>query len=246
VTIGHGVMHTVTSAPRGFAFRRFLPLLALAAGAAAFMVLGGDRYLSFSALAEHREFLVKWIARIGAAAPFCFIAVYAALTALSIPGATLLSVAAGLPFGTWCGTLYAVTGATFGATVVFAAARAGFGNVAERAGPWIKRLEAGFRANAFNYLLVLRLIPLFPFWLVNLAAALTGVGFATYVAGTFIGIIPGCFLFVSLGRAFGDVIGAGGSPDLNVMLRPGVLLPIGGLAVLALMPIAFKRYRSRQ
>src|SRR5579884_1272827 len=228
MTSGDEVAPTASTASRECALRRFLPLLALSAGAAAFLVLGGNRYLSFSALAEHRELLVRWIAQVGAAAPFCFIAVYAALTALSIPGATLLSVAAGLLFGTWCGTLYAVTGATLGATVVFAAARAGFGNIALRAGPRIKRLEAGFNANAFSYLLVLRLMPLFPFWLVNLAAALTGVELVTYIAGTFIGIIPGCFLFVSLGKAFEDVIAAGRAPDLNVMLRPGVLAPIGG------------------
>jgi len=225
--------------------RRFLPLLMLAVGGAVFLLLGGERYLSFSALAEHRQSLAGWIARAGAAAPFCFIAVYAGLTALSIPGAVLLSVAAGVLFGTWAGTLYAVTGATLGATAVFAAARAGFGNAAERAGAWVGRLEAGFRANAFNYLLVLRLVPLFPFCLVNLVAALTRINLGTYVAGTFLGIIPGCFLFVTLGTTFGDLIGTGGSPDLDVMLHPRFLAALAGLAVLALMPVAFK-HRLRQ
>jgi uncharacterized membrane protein YdjX (TVP38/TMEM64 family) len=226
--------------PRMVSLRRFLPLLMLAIGGALFLLLGGERYLSFSALAEHRQSLVGWIARAGAAAPICFIAVYAGLTALSIPGAVLLSVAAGVLFGTWAGTLYAVTGATLGATAVFAAARAGFGNAAERAGAWAGRLEAGFRANAFNYLLVLRLVPLFPFCLVNLVAALTRINLGTYVAGTFLGIIPGCFLFVTLGTAFGDLIGTAGSPDLDVMLHPRLLAALAGLAVLALMPVAFK------
>jgi uncharacterized membrane protein YdjX (TVP38/TMEM64 family) len=225
-------------------FRRFLPLVMLAVGGAMFLLLGGERYLSFSALAEHRQSLAGWIARAGAAAPFCFIAVYAGLTALSIPGAVLLSVAAGVLFGTWAGTLYAVTGATLGATAVFAAARAGFGNAAERAGAWAGRLEAGFRANAFNYLLVLRLVPLFPFCLVNLVAALTRINLGTYVAGTFLGIIPGCFVFVTLGATFGDLIGKEGPPDLNVMLHPRFLAALAGLAVLALMPVAF-RHRLR-
>lgn len=236
-------MHAGRTGRRGAPLWRFLPLLMLAAGGTVFLLLGGDRYLSVSALAEHREFLIDWVARAGIAAPLFFIAVYAGLTALSIPGAALLSVAAGVLFGSSAGTLYAVTGATLGATAVFAAARAGFGNAAERAGPWAGRLEAGFRANAFNYLLVLRLVPVFPFCLINLAAALTRVSLGTYVAGTFLGIIPGCFVFVSLGTAFGDFIGAKGSPDLDAMLHPGVLVAVGGLAVLALMPVAFKRSR---
>ncbi len=235
-----------TVAGRGLSLRRFVPLLILAAAGISFALLGGERYLTLSTLAQNRELLHDRVAALGAAAPFCFMASYAGLTALSIPGAALLSIAAGALFGLWSGTLYAVTGATIGATAVFAAARAGFGNVAQRAGPWAARLEAGFRADAFSYLLALRLVPLFPFWLVNLAAALTRVPFHTYVGATFFGIIPGCFVFVGVGGAIGDMIGAGEAPDPNAMFRSSVLLPIFGLAALALMPAICRRYRPRR
>lgn len=226
------------------ALRRLVPLLLLAIAGALFIRLGGSRYLTLSALADNRELLLARVAHAGPVGPLCFIVTYAGLTAMSVPGAVLLSVAAGALFGIWAGTLYAVTGATIGATALFAAARAGFGHIADRAGPWAARLEGGFRANAFSYLLVLRLVPLFPFWLVNLAAALTRISLRTYVAATFLGIIPGCFVFVSIGGAIDKIVAAGRAPNLNVIFKPSVLLPIFGLAVLALLPVAYKHYRT--
>jgi uncharacterized membrane protein YdjX (TVP38/TMEM64 family) len=220
-----------------------LPLLMLGAAAILFLALGGGHYLTFPALAENRQLLTQLAARSNVAAALCFIAVYAGLAALSIPGAAVLSIAAGMLFGIWLGTLYAVVGATLGATAIFAAARAGFGNITERAHSQVRRLEGGFRTDAFNYLLVLRLIPIFPFWLVNLVAALARVRFQTYVVGTFLGIIPGTFVFVSLGKGFGDIVAAGRSPDLGIVFRPSVLLPLCGLAALALMPMVYRRWR---
>jgi uncharacterized membrane protein YdjX (TVP38/TMEM64 family) len=114
--------------------RRFIPLLILAAAGIAFPLLGGGRYLTLVALADNREWLLDRVVRAGPAAPICFIAVYAGLTALSVPGAALMSVAAGALFGLWSGTLYSVTGASLGASAVVAAARAGFGNIADHAG----------------------------------------------------------------------------------------------------------------
>src|ERR1700686_1392841 len=134
--------------PRPVALRRFVPLGILVVAGLLFMALGGHRYLNFAAFAENREWLCAVVAQAGAKAALGFILCYAALVALSVPGAALLTIAGGFLFGPWLGTAYTVIGATSGATVVFLAARAGLAGLVARAGPWVRRLENGFRKNA--------------------------------------------------------------------------------------------------
>jgi len=221
--------------------RRLLPLAFLLAALVVAFALRLDRYLSFEQLAAHREWLLAEVARLGLVAPVLFVLVYAAATGLSIPGATILTLTGGFLFGTLAGTAIVVIGATLGAAIVFLVARTAFGDALRaRAGPFIRKLEDGFRANALNYLLVLRLVPLFPFWLVNLVPAFLGVRLSTFVVGTFIGIIPGAFVYASLGSGVGALIESGERPDLGIIFTPRVLLPLVGLAVLALLPVAYK------
>ena len=173
--------------------------------------------------------------------------VYAAVVALSVPGGAILTIAGGFLFGIVPGALYVLVGATAGATIVFLIARTALGDALRaRAGPRIRRMEEGFRRDALSYLLVLRLIPLFPFWLVNIVPAFLGVPLSTYVLGTFVGIIPGSLVFASVGNGLGAVFDAGGTPDLGVIFEPAVLLPIVGLAVLALLPVAYRKLRPRR
>jgi uncharacterized membrane protein YdjX (TVP38/TMEM64 family) len=223
--------------------RRLLPLALLLAAWIAFMLTGGYRYLTFSALAQHRDRLCGLVQQWGIVAGFIYILVYAALVALSVPGAAILTIASGFLFGTWIGGLFAVIGATLGATAIFLAVRAGLGGLAQRAGRLVGKLEAGFRADAFNYLLVLRLIPIFPFWLVNLVPALVGVGLPTYMLATFLGILPGTFVYASLGNGLGDLVE---EPDLAIIFKPSLLVPIVGLALLALLPVGYKHWRSKK
>jgi uncharacterized membrane protein YdjX (TVP38/TMEM64 family) len=232
-----------TSPSHVISARRLVPLGFLVAAGIAFIALGGQKYLTFATLAENRDWLCGLVARWGFAAALLYIAVYGTLIALSVPGAAVLTIAGGFFFGTWLGALCAIVGATLGATAVFLAARAGLGGLAQRAGPIVGKLEAGFRANAFNYLLVLRLVPIFPFWLVNLAPALVDVKLRTYILATFIGIIPGSFVYASLGNGLGSVVQ---EPDLGIVFRPSVLIPIVGLALLALIPVGYKRWRSKK
>jgi uncharacterized membrane protein YdjX (TVP38/TMEM64 family) len=206
------------------------------------MLAGGYHYLTFTALAENRDWLCSLVQRWGVAAAVLYIGVYGMLVALSVPGAAVLTIAGGFLFGTWLGALGAIIGATLGATGIFLAARSGLGGLAQRAGPLVGKLEAGFRADAFNYLLVLRLVPIFPFWLVNLVPALVGVRLLTYVLATFVGIIPGTFVYASLGNGLGSVIE---EPDLGIVFRPSVLVAIVGLALLALIPVGYKRWRDK-
>ncbi|MFQ5974287.1 MAG: TVP38/TMEM64 family protein, partial [Alphaproteobacteria bacterium] len=116
----------------------------------------------------------------------------------------------------------------------------------EQAGPLAEKMEAGFRENALNYMLVLRLIPVFPFWLVNLAPAFLGVSVRVFVIGTFVGIIPGTFVYASVGNGLGAVFDAGGAPDLGIIFEPEILLPIIGLALLALLPVIYKKIQARR
>ena len=201
--------------PRPLALRRFVPLGGLLLAGALFLAFGGRRYLSFAALAENREWLCAMATQGGPTAALAFILTYAGLVALSFPGAELLTIAGGFLFGRWLGTAYAVIGATAGATIMFLAARAGLAGLAARAGPWVRRFETGFRKDALSYLLVLRLVPLFPFWLVNLVAGAIGMRLWVYVLGTFIGIIPGAFVYASLGSGLGALVATGQRPGLS-------------------------------
>ncbi len=138
-----------------------------------------------------------------------FMGIYAASVALSLPGAGVLTLAGGFLFGWFLGGVAAIIAATAGAAIIFLIAKTSVGELlAARAGPWLERLRDGFQENAFSYLLFLRLVPIFPFWLVNLAPALLGVSFSTYVLATVIGIIPGSFAYAIAGKGLDSVIAA--------------------------------------
>ena len=219
--------------------------LAVAAVVLTLKLTGALDYLTFPALAENREWLVGRVDALGYAAPLIFILVYALSTALSLPTGLLLSTAGGFLFGTLWGGLFNVVGATLGATMIFLAARTVLGDALRaRAGPFLQKLEAGFRDNELSYMLVLRLVPLFPFWLVNLAPAFLGVRTSTFIGGTFVGIVPGAFVFASVGTGLGAILASGGTPDGSALLQPHVILPTVGLALLALIPVVMKRIRQ--
>jgi uncharacterized membrane protein YdjX (TVP38/TMEM64 family) len=226
---------------------RFLPLAILALAIAVALASGLPDYLSFEQLQQNRTRLLDFVDRHALLAPLLFMAVYAAVVALSIPGGAVLTITGGFLFGVALGTLYVVIAATLGASLIFLAAKTALGDsLRARAGPSLRRMEDGFRENALNYLLFLRLIPLFPFWLVNLVPAFLGVRLSTYVVATFLGIIPGTLVYASVGNGLGAVFDAGQSPDLGIIFRPAVILPILGLAVLAILPVAYRKIRGDQ
>ncbi len=231
------------SVPKGRPWRRFLPLILLALGLIAFFAFGLHDYLSFDKLHQHRETLVEFVAAHGVLAVILYLLCYATVIAFSLPGGAIMTIAGGFLFGTLAGTVYTVLAATVGASVLFLAARTALGDLLRaKAGPAVRKMEAGFRENALSYLLALRLIPVFPFWLVNLVPALLGVPFRVYLIGTFFGIIPGCFVYSSVGNGLGTVFAAGGRPDINLIFTPEIFIPIIGLALLALIPVAYKKY----
>ena len=224
---------------------RFLPLVLLAAAAAAFFALGLDQYLTFEALRENRALLADFVAVQGAFAVLLYIVIYVVSVALSVPGAAILTVTGGLLFGQWFGSLYVVVGATIGAMGIFLIARTVLGDaLRKRAGPALQKMEAGFQENALSYLLVLRLIPLFPFFLVNIVPAFLGVNLRTFVIGTFVGIAPGSFVLATVGAGLGSIFERNDNFSLQGVLTPEIIAALVGLAVLALMPVAYKKFRK--
>ncbi len=232
---------------RRFSVRRMWPLAVLALGAAAVFALGLDEYLTFEAMRGNRVALEAYVAAHAVAAPLVFMAVYAAAVAFSLPGGAAMSVAGGFLFGSMLGTGLVVAAATIGATAIFLTARSALGDALRaRAGAWLERLSSGFRENALSYLLTLRLIPLFPFFVVNLVPAFLGVPLRTYVVGTFVGIIPGSFVFTSVGAGLGSLfdMNAGGDFNVSGALTPEIVTALVGLAALALSPVAYKKLKT--
>lgn len=227
--------------------RKWVPLALLLAGLIAFFALGLHKYLRFEVLQENRAALLAWVTHHGFGAPVAYTVAYVALIAFSLPGGMVMTVAGGFLFGPVEGTILTVVGATSGATALFLVARSSLGEVLrERAGPGLKRMEAEFCENALSYLLVLRLVPLFPFWLVNLVPAFCGVTLRTFVIGTIVGIIPGTFVYTLVGNGLDAVLQAGGKPSLDIIFRPEVLLPLLGLALLALVPVVYRKVHQRR
>ncbi|MGY9006550.1 MAG: TVP38/TMEM64 family protein [Alphaproteobacteria bacterium] len=235
------------SAKPTFSLGRLVPLGVMAGALIAFFALDLNQYLNFGALKDHQETLSGFVASNAILAAALFIVIYAVSTAISLPGGAILTIAGGFLFGTLIGTAYVVIGATLGACGLFLAARTALGEpLRARAGPQLQRMEKGFRENAFSYLLFLRLIPIFPFWLVNLVPAFLGVPIGTYFIGTLIGIIPGSFVFASVGNGLGALFAAGKTPDLGIIFAPDILIPILGLGLLALVPGLYKRFKDKK
>lgn len=225
---------------------RMTPLVLMAAMVAAVLLSGAWRELSFENIRGHREDLQA----IAAARPWlslaAFALLYAAVTALSIPGALVLTLTGGFLFGAMRGSAAAILGATAGATVVFLIVRlAAQDSMARRLGPRMTRFREGFRRDAFAWLLSLRLAPIAPFWLVNLVAPVLGAPLRTFVTATFLGVIPTLGIYASVGAGLGRVFDRGEDPHLGLLLEPGVLLPLIGLALLSLVPVAWRLLRRR-
>ena len=224
---------------------RLWPVAITVAGVFIFLGLSWDDYLTFDTLREYRQILLQWTSENRIFAIALFIIGYAVVVAFSLPGAIWMTLGGGFVFGTVLATTIVVLAATLGAVVIFLITRYALADFFRaRTGSASKRIEAGFRENALSYLLFLRLVPVFPFWLVNLVPALLGVPIKTYAIGTFIGIIPGSTVFCSIGNGLGAVFDAGGTPDLKIIFQPKILGPMVALAILSLVPIVYKRIKS--
>jgi uncharacterized membrane protein YdjX (TVP38/TMEM64 family) len=225
---------------RGIALKLLIAALFIGA-LIAFFALGGQDYLSLDTIKRNRDALLAFTNAHYATALLIAFLVYAGATAFSVPGGLVLSLTMGFLFGRWVGTALVVVAATVGATLVFLAARYLFADAArKRMGTLGEKINAGFTQNAFSYMLFLRLVPLFPFFLVNLAPAFTTIPLRTFVLATAIGIVPATFVFVNLGQALGRI------DSLHGLVAPEVLGGLALLAVFALIPVIVQKMRSRR
>ncbi len=213
-------------------------VIGLAIGAFFYFDLG--RFLSLTALKENRDNLLAFTEANFAAAVGIFVVAYATVAGLSLPGAAILTLAGGFLFGAVFGTLFVNVGATTGATLAFLTARYLLRDTVEQKfGKWLGPFQEGFTKNAFSYLMTLRLIPLFPFFVVNLVSGLTRVNVGTYVAATALGIIPGSFVYAYAGRQLGTI------NSLKEIASPNVIGAFVLLGLLALVPIVYKRFVAK-
>lgn len=214
--------------------------LGFVAAIAAFFALDLGHYLSLDAVKANRAALLAFTAEHYVIALAVAFVGYAGAVAFSLPVATVMSLAIGFLFGRWVGTTLVVSAATVGATLVFLAARYLFADAARRRmGSLGERINAGFSANAFSYLLFLRLVPLFPFFLVNLAPAFTTIRVRTYALATFIGIIPGAFVYVNLGRTLSRI------ESTKELVGGETLVALALLGAFALIPVVLRRWKER-
>lgn len=227
-------------------WRRLIPAAVLLLGLALFLLFGLDRYFSFEMLSRHHAVLAAWVGEHAVLAAVLYVLAYALVVAFSLPVAILVTPVGGFLFGVTMGSLLSVVGATLGSIAVFLAARTAFYDLFHaRAGATLAKLEDGFRRDSFNYLLFLRLVPVFPFWLVNIVPALLGMKLWPYTLATVIGIIPGAIVYASVGAGLGIVIDRGEAPDLGIIFEWRILLPLLGLALLALAPVLYTHLRSK-
>ena len=225
--------------------RRLLPVAILLGGLAVFLLLGLERYFSYDLLYRHQATLTKWVAKHAFISAVAFVLAYAIVVAFSLPVAMVVTPVAGFLFGTWMGAGLSVIGATLGSIAVFLAARTAFRDLFRaRAGAALARLEAGFQRDDFSYLLFLRLVPVFPFWLINIVPALLGMRLGRYVLATMIGIVPAAIVYASVGAGLGAMIERGEPPNLGIIFEWRILLPLLGLAALSLLPVVYARLRK--
>ena len=210
-------------------------ILAIGVAVAAFFYFDLGRFLSLQALKDNRDDLLSFTETHATVAAALFVLAYVAVTGFSLPGAVILTLAGGFLFGFVWGTLFVNVGATTGATLAFLSSRYLLRDWVERKfGKWLSPVQQGFTNNAFSYLLTLRLIPLFPFFVVNLVSGLTRMNVGTYVVATALGIIPGSFVYAYAGRQLGTI------NSLKDIASPGVIGAFVLLGLLALVPSLYK------
>lgn len=230
--------------------KKYLPLIVLVVAVIAVFASGAGRYLSLESLRANEALLRGFVSDNLLLALLVFVLVYAAATAVSIPGAVFLTLAGGFLFGTLLGGSATVIGATIGAVLVFLVVRTSLGETlrarAEKSGGKLKSVMDGIGAGAFGYILTLRLIPLAPFWLVNVASALAHAPLRSYALATLIGIIPGTFIYSSIGAGIGKLLARGEEPNLKVIFEPYVFGPLLALGLMSLGVTLYQRYRARK
>ncbi len=222
---------------------RWWPILLIVAAAVALYTSGAQRFLSLDALSERQEQLRSLADEHRLAASFAFIAATSVFLMTSLPAEGLLTALGGLVFGTVLGTALSVAGTVAAAVLLFLAMRHALSGMAAYQGAFVERMRQRMQQDAVCYLLMLRLLPVLPFSLVSLLAVLAGMRLRPFTLATAAGAIPPTLIFASLGAGMRQVLDAHEHLQLSTFTSPGVLLPLAGLALLSLLPVAWRRWK---
>lgn len=227
-------------------FKRSLPVLVILILLGMALYFDLPHYLSWSSFQTYHDQIKVWSQTHLIQSVVAFMAVYTLSVAVSIPGAAILTLVGGFLYGLIWGTVIVVISATIGALLLFLAVKYFMGDWASKqAKGWVKKMQKGFAENALSYLLILRLIPLFPFWVVNIVPAILNIDIRVYTLTTFIGIIPGTLVFVALGNGVSHLFEIGQKPDFSIIFSPPILLPLIGLAILSFLPVIYQQFRRK-
>lgn len=229
---------------------RYAPIAVILAGLVFGYAMGWHDYFSLAFLAERRGDLNDYVAQHYLLALVAFFVIYVLAVAFSFPVASALTIFGGFLFGWLVAGATVAVAATLGASLLFLAARSAFGGfLTQRIGGRAAGLAAGFEKDAFSYLLVLRLAPVFPFFVMNIAPALFNISLRAYVAATFLGILPGTFAYAWLGQGIGSVLDAakqsGLAPSAADLVTPQITFAFAALALVAAIPTVVRKIRSR-
>lgn len=201
-------------------------------------------YLSFNTLKYYQSAIVNWASTHYFLSISIYMLVFSALIACAIPCATFLTLVGGVLFGA-IAILYSLFSITFGGMILFLTVRTALGTrLANKSTGWIKKIEQGFKKNAFNYLLALRLVPIFPCWISNVGAAMLNVRLTTFLSATIIGLTPSTIIYVLAGRGLDKLFTDDKTPIKDILFTPSVMLPLIGLAILSLVPVIYKGFKK--
>lgn len=225
---------------------KFTPLLILVVAAILIWIFEVHSYISLDTLHKHQIFLQEYVRKNQLLSVTIYCLLYFAIVSLSIPVATIMTLIGGFLFGQIIGTICIIFSATFGACVIFLSTKIASKNaIKKETGKWVGKMQKGFTENAFSYMLTLRLIPIFPFVVVNLVAGILQIPLKTFFFGTLLGIIPGTFIYVSVGVSMRELLNKPNfSPEF--LLEPHVIFSLTGLGILVLLPIIYKKLRKKK
>ncbi len=226
--------------------KRWIPLFIIIVLMLTFYFSGLTKYFSFETLKDYKETLLNLVSDHWFLTPFLFILLYIVITALSLPIGIFLSLLSGFLFPQPFCTIYVVIGATIGASIIFLVAKTAARDfLQKKAGPKLKKMEREFRENGVNYLLFLRLVPLFPFWLVNIAPAFFNISLITYIWTTMVGIAPGSFVYAQAGRGLGAILDSGNTFSIGAVFNWQLRIALIALGIFVLVPVIVKKIRKR-
>ena len=226
---------------------RFGPVMLILIAASALAASGALKHISLHELRASQGAMLAFVHSHPLASLGAYVGAYVLCVGLSLPVALVLTLTGGFLFGPWIGGCAAAVGCTLGATAVFLISRLTVGDAVEaRTGPRVRAIAEEIRKDAFFYLLTLRLIPVTPFWLANVAAGLIAIPVWTFFSASLIGILPASLIYAGIGSGLGRLFHSGREVSLHSLVTPQLALPLAGLALLSILPIVYQRWRARR